>query len=306
MPKVLEPTNPLGPRTPYKGNNVFIEWIRNKIYKSPSNVIIIVVGMPGSGKSNIGVKLLSLLNPEIFEYMTAEEAIEQRVAFTPQQFLQKLSILKKGDVIVFDEPQINYNARNFFSETNKLINKVITSYRHQQLITIFCTPSMSYVDSQARKVMTLFIEPHTMNQKRGYLLAKVYEQKYNAYMDKIYRKKIRFIDGYDRTLKELNDLKVLRLDPELENAYKKISNKFKIDVRKEVQEKLASELEIQKQGPALTAIEKQVIELKIKERMTKDEIGEHLGLPKASLTKIYKSIKAKGIKMNKKSLKLLV
>ena len=287
--------------------SILIEWIKNRVYNSPKNVIICIVGEPGTGKSIAGVVFLHRLNPELFEEYSPEEVMEQRVAFNPQRFLEIIEApnTKKGSVIVFDEPQINYNARDFFSTTNKLIIKVLTTYRHRQLVTIFCTPSLSYIDSQARKLMTLFIEPYYMNVKEGYVKARVYQYNYNAYMDKVFRPKIRFFDPKDNTLKILSTISIPRLPPNIEMAYKKVSHSFKRSITKDVQKKLKGELKQLKEKPALTMIEKEVIKLKINKKLSKREISEHLGLPLANITRVYKGLRKKGLGVNKATYQLL-
>lgn len=290
-----------------KRDSILVSYIKDRVYNSPKNVIIVIVGEPGTGKSNLGIALLHKLNPELFEEMTPEEVLEKRLAFNPTRFLEIINDpeTKKGSVVVFDEPQINFNSRDFYSTTNKMINKVLTTFRHRQLITIFCTPSLSYIDSQARKLMSLFIEPYNMNMKEGYIKARVYKYQYNAYMDKVFRPKIRFQDPNDRTLKVLSTISVRRLPPRIERAYKEVSHKFKRDITKDVQKKLKGEIDSLKEKPVLTMLEKEVIKLKVNKKKNKEEMAEELGLPKAQINKVYKDLKKKGLGVNKAVLEMV-
>lgn len=287
--------------------SVLLNYIKQRTYNSPKNTIIVIVGEPGSGKSNAGVKILEKLNPMLFERNTPIEALKKRVSFTPEGFSECVDNgTKKGDVIIYDEPQISYNSRDFMSNTNKLLNKILTTYRHRQLITIFCTPSLSYIDAQARKLVTLFVEMKDMQQKKGYAMAKVYKFKYNGLMDEYMPNKIRFVDNADGCLKEISDVYFGRLSPEIEEAYKTISFEFKRGVVKDVNKKLRNEVQEMKERPVLNLIEKEVIKLKYNKKMNVDGIAEELGLPRSKIRKAYRDLKKRGINFTNKSMQSLL
>jgi ABC-type multidrug transport system ATPase subunit len=285
---------------PLKTDSVLMNYIINQIYHSPKNVIIVVVGQPGTGKSNTGVKLMYELNPEL-KTRDADEVMNERVAFNSDRFMEILQDgrLHKGDVVIWDEPQVGLNSRDAMTKYNKLINSVLTTFRHRQLVTIFCTPSLSYIDSAARKVISLFISMGDMNVQQGWSNIKVYQFKYNALADEYVPMRIRFMDGRDHTLKEYAGGRVYRLPPNVEAAYKKHSVSWKTEIVSSVKSKLNKELAEAKVKPVLANIERELLSLKFDKHMDKDEIVDHTGLQKGEVTRIFKDLKRRGIKITK-------
>lgn len=289
--------------------SVFLNYLKQKIFSTPQNIIIAIVGEPGTGKSIAGVKILLKMNPYLLmDRKPAVEILKERIAFTPERFTEILENgkLKKGDVIIFDEPQVTYNSRDFMSVTNKLLNKILTTYRYRQLITIFCTPNLNFIDSQARKVLTCVIEMKSVDIKNGVSYGKVYRYYSNNVYNMSYPIKLRFIDKNDGTLKEINGINFTRLEPEFEKAYRFLSENYKLNVQKEVKVKLVNEIRDIKDKPNLSLVEREIVKLKVNHNYSSDEIATHLGLPKRIIKKHIREMRKRGIVWGRAYLKELL
>jgi hypothetical protein len=58
--------------------------------------------------------------------------------------------IRFGSVIVFDEPQVEGNARNWQSEMNQALSQLISTFRNQRLVVFFATPFLEMIDKQSR------------------------------------------------------------------------------------------------------------------------------------------------------------
>lgn len=131
--------------------NLILEHIRANLNRK-MNYMGIACGVPGSGKS--------------YAVLAIAEAIDRkfnadRIAFTPEEFLEiiKDRDLKSGSAVIFEEVGVGISAREWYSISNKLVNAVFQTFRLRQLVVLFNTPNMLYIDSNARTLFHGYIEP---------------------------------------------------------------------------------------------------------------------------------------------------
>jgi len=138
---------------------------RERLFKQNRNVLIVVTGLPGSGKSYAALKIAELAsNPGRFTI--------RNVVFSGEEFMTLLNsgTLEKGDWVVFDEAGVSLSARQWNSLTNKLLNFVLQTFRHRNIGVIFCAPDYTFVDSATRKLFHAYIETNEkkINREMGY------------------------------------------------------------------------------------------------------------------------------------------
>jgi hypothetical protein len=136
------------------------------------NYMGIACGVPGSGKS--------------YAVITVAEAIDkgfcaERIAFTPEEFLEIIQDknLKSGSALVFEEVGVGISARDWYSISNKLVNAVFQTFRLRQLVVMFNTPSMIYIDSNARLLFHGYMEPVHIDFRREICTVKYMSMEYN-------------------------------------------------------------------------------------------------------------------------------
>lgn len=163
----------------------FIDTIKQRI-ADDKNVIIINTGQTGSGKSFVALELGEVLNPGTFGI--------HRVVFNAEAFMELLNskTLKKGDVIIFDEAGVGIPAKEWYEISNRLFNYVLQTFRHDNLIVIFTTPSIGFIDGDSRKLIHYIIETKRIDKVVNQNICRIYEVQHNARLNKNYYKILKF------------------------------------------------------------------------------------------------------------------
>jgi hypothetical protein len=135
-----------------KRENSIIRYIGNRVLRNNKNFLCALVGQTGAGKSWAGLKIgeeyskmFNLeFNPEIHVISSLKELL---ILITEKNLEQKI---KYGTFILFDEPQVESNARNWQSEMNQALSQLISTFRNQRLVVFFATPYLEFIDKQSR------------------------------------------------------------------------------------------------------------------------------------------------------------
>ena len=124
----------------------------NRVHRHNNNVIVYVLGQPGSGKSYAALKMA-------YDLDRGKEGTHRfdidHVAFTAYDFIQKIQNYKKnGSVIIWDEAGVleGANARKHWSEANQTISSIFQIMRKNNQIIFITLPVLKFLDSQARIV----------------------------------------------------------------------------------------------------------------------------------------------------------
>jgi len=93
---------------------------------------------------------------------------------------------KKHKVVIFDEAQTSTNRRDWQSKVNKYLNFLLSTYRHQNIITLFTSPYEDFLDSAALKLFHVKFECKGWSKKtrKSKMTPKIYQ--YNAQRSKMY------------------------------------------------------------------------------------------------------------------------
>jgi len=159
----------------------FIEDIQRRLLKHNKNWIGVITGETGSGKSYCGLRVGEQISPRF---------TINNVVFHSEDFMRLLNSgeLEKGDCIVFDEAGVGMPAREWYSISNKLLMYILQTFRHKNLAIIFTTPSLDFIDVQARKLIHTCIETIDINRKHKYCLVKWLDMQYSSRFNKTYYK----------------------------------------------------------------------------------------------------------------------
>ena len=121
--------------------------VHERIFSRNQNFLGLIVGQTGSGKSYAGLSIAEMLDPE-FDV--------SRVIFDLDKLLEYISQsppLPKGSVILIDEFGVVMGNRDWQSEQNKNLSKILQTVRYKNYYFIFTVPSMSFIDTSARKLI---------------------------------------------------------------------------------------------------------------------------------------------------------
>jgi len=199
--------------------NVIVQRIRDKLLKQNKNVLIIIVGSTGSGKSYSAIKLAESINPDF--------NIKDHLVFGGKDFIKLLNsgTLKKGDCIVWDECGVFLGARNWSTEENKKAVEVLQTFRHLNLCVIFTCPDVRFIDVNVRRLYHWLFETMTIDYKNSVCQLKPLQIQVNYRFGKEYYKYPR-IRRHDGRIVKINRLMVSLIDEETQKKYETMKNAF--------------------------------------------------------------------------------
>lgn len=154
--------------------NPLYEYINDSIWKHNKNVLIVITGSVGAGKSYVGLKIASEIDPTF-----THETMKDRIFVEPEDFLKRIvdreNKLEKGQVLLMDECGVSANSRTFMSRTNLALSYISQTVRRRNLVIIMCLPSFSMLDSQIRSLFHIYIEAKKIDFDNNVTKCKVYK-----------------------------------------------------------------------------------------------------------------------------------
>lgn len=172
--------------------NPFYSFLWNEVYDKDLNVVIAVCGRPGTAKS--GSALRMCFDLDVTRYGVPRFSIE-RAVYTVQDFLyhirQKYPV---GTAILWDEIGVEGDARDWYTLKNKLLKRVVETYRYKNYITFVTVPSLNSIDKGVRGILTGYIEMRGKYGDGNQAIGKFEITDVNPKTGKIYFKKLRYWD----------------------------------------------------------------------------------------------------------------
>lgn len=201
-----------------KADNPIIRNVQSKMYKSNNNWICLITGDTGSGKSWSALSIASRIDPDFNM---------EKVVLEPLEFMKNLadSNYGQGDCIVFDEAGAGMGSKDHMTKENKVIDKVIQTFRRQNISVILTVPSKANLDRALRRMVDTEIETAGIEYETSRNVLKWFEIDYNQRMDKIYRHypKKKLDNGGTKKVKRL---RLKKPDDDLLDAYEKKRDNF--------------------------------------------------------------------------------
>jgi len=115
------------------------------------------IGATGSGKSTVDLILAYLIDVDV---KTGEHRFNiDKYCFTPRDFIDKITHPEyKGDVKIFDEMELDANARKYHTKENQAFGNLFSTVRYKQNILFFSLPMESQLDSVIRQLRKSVID----------------------------------------------------------------------------------------------------------------------------------------------------
>lgn len=143
------------------------------------------------------------------------------VVFTPKQFMDLITDgMKKGSIIIFDEAGVGMPSREWYSLSNKMLSYVLQTFRFMNLGVIFTTPSIGFIDAQARRLFHMFVQTEKVDRRKKRVRARIKEMQHNPQMDKIYYKNPRK-HKLDTETEAISNIWIAKPSEKLVKAYEK-------------------------------------------------------------------------------------
>lgn len=216
------------------GENSWIRYIKGRI-RNNLNFIGLFEGPTGIGKSWSAIRIAWEIDPS-FEARQIAFSFERIMKIINADWFKK----KKWKVIVFDEAQTDINSRTWQSLTNKLMNYLLSTFRHQNIILLFTTPYSDFIDLSSRKLLHCIFVCKGWDKKSKKSLIRPKLQQYNSKMKKFYEHSL-----YVKTGKGAAKLIHWSVDvppPHLIDPYEKAKTKFTHALNLDIQEQLKNKL----------------------------------------------------------------
>jgi len=165
-------------------NTPIFNSIYNRLHVHNRNYLGLHAGSTGSGKSWGGLTEAYAIDRD---YKGRPRFDIDKVIFMPSEFLKWVrSKPPIGSFVVWDEAGVGLGSREWYNTINRLIVKVLTTFRFQQLGVIFTTPALNNIDKQARQLFHSLTVFHNPDPKTKKSFARFEWIKYNGKNDKFY------------------------------------------------------------------------------------------------------------------------
>jgi len=163
-----------------KGESSWVRWIKKRITHN-LNFVSLAQGPTGIGKSWAMLKLAY----DIDSTFTIDQ-----VAFDFKGVMEIINAewfkKKKWKIIIFDEAQTSISNRQWQSKANKLMNYLLSTFRHQNIIFLFTSPYSDFLDSQSMKLLHCVFDCKGWNKKTKKSTMRPKLLQYNSKMKKFY------------------------------------------------------------------------------------------------------------------------
>lgn len=194
---------------------------RYQFKEKKKNVTILIVGNPGTGKSETGLKIGKDLDPT-FDKTRIVNSVGELVSLVHTQKL------KPGAAILFDEiagSEEGADSRRSLSKTNLTLSYISTIARVKRLIIIYCCPYLTQMDKRVRLIgVTAIIDTKDVDFEKKVCISSLYWVHSSGKTGKQYTPKPRIsINGIPHILQKVN---WKQGDKKLVEEYQEIKNKF--------------------------------------------------------------------------------
>ncbi len=233
-----------------------VSWIEKRM-KENLNFLSVFTGETGIGKTWSAISLAEKIDPDFDAHKQIVFGFKELMQIINDSEFKKMKIKQ----IIFDEPQITISVREWQSRTNKMINYLLSTFRHQNIIIYFCTPYMDFLDSASMKLMHCNFECRGVNLKTNKSKIRMKILQYNPNLRKHYNHSLYVIR--DGKVNKLPFIHIPKPPKKLIDIFEKRKTEFTDKLNQEIMEELN---EIAKKSQPfskdlLTDRQKQVVEL---------------------------------------------
>ena len=164
------------------GKRSKISYIKRQVTRLNSNHMELFSGISGSGKTWCAISDAYRIDPEF--------DVSRQLVFDPESLMKLINSewfkKKKWKIVIYDEPQITMNSRTWQSKGNKMMNYLVSTFRHQNIVLYFCCPYRDFLDSASMKMIHMITEMVSINRKTKKVKTKPRIQQYNSKNKKTY------------------------------------------------------------------------------------------------------------------------
>ncbi len=229
----------------------WIRYIRNRILKR-KNFLALVSGTTGSGKSWSCLSVALMLDKNFGS---------DRVVFGLRGLMELINSGEKfpaGTVFVWDEFQIEGGNRNWQSLTNKLLNSLLSTFRHKNFIVLINAPYSDFIDSQSKKLLHAEWEVTGIDYNNEKTIMKPMVIQYNSRRKQFYYKYLRV--KTKRGVSPITKWKIPKPPKWIVEEYERRKTEFTTNLNKEIERQL-DKLDSKDKKKPLTDKQEEILDL---------------------------------------------
>jgi DNA-binding CsgD family transcriptional regulator len=276
-----------------KGNipegEVFNKWLYNRLIVNNKNVLSVITGQTGSGKSYQDLRRAELW----YKYHFNEELPPENVCFSILEAMNIISSgkLRKGEIIILEEAGTSLGSLDFQNRICKLFTYVLQSFRSMNIAIFFNLPYLSMLNKQARMLLHVHFQTHGINLSTKTAKSKCFFRQVNQDTGKVYNKYLRIKhNGRTQTLKRFN---YTIPSQELIDVYEDKKDRFLGDITHDFSKEIASIINKRKMRGDLTELQREALELR-KKGMLQDKIAEIMRVTQPAVSHHLRAAENKG------------
>lgn len=183
----------------------FIKYFANRVHNYNKNFLCAVTGPTGAGKSWMCGSLI-----EKYSKLTnVNYDVKKHTIFSLKELLDLINQedlenkLPPGTALLFDEPQVSVNSREWQSEANQILNTLTSTFRNMRLVIFFATPYLEFIDKQTRILFHSEIKVKGYDRTTNLTKCEPRLLEWNGRKQDFYRK--RLVISYPNPNKSVND-----------------------------------------------------------------------------------------------------
>ncbi len=257
-----------------KGESSLATWIKRR-KKRNQNKVSITQGATGSGKTYADISICLEIDPEF--------DVDKQVVFSLKELMELINDdwfkKKKWKQIIFEEFQISMSNRAWQSAMNKMLNYLLSTFRHQNILLYLNAPYKDFLDSQAMKLIHIVFETKGIDRKKKTVKITPKIQQYNPKMKKTYEHSI-YVIYPDKKVKQLSLLNVKKPPEDVCKIYEAKKEEFTSKLNKNIMQQ-AIEMDNKENGvkekKPLTDKQKETLELYI-EHKNMQKVADIMGI----------------------------
>jgi len=205
--------------------------IWDRVHKEDKNYMCIVCGQTGEGKSEFGLRLCQLLDPDF--------TVDQ-VAFELDDFMRLVEDRSygEGSAILFDEVGVALDAATHYDQDQLKINRILQTWREQNRILVMTAPHIRLIQKKSRGLLHGQFDMKDINLK--YHMSTAFYRHFSQDTDtgEVWKKNPRLRDPSDHATKQFQTVSLFKPSPDIVEPYQEKKIEFNNRLNQQVKEEV--------------------------------------------------------------------